>query len=70
MQGDKFEEILSREQAFLTKKAPHTKYKIQYVSEYAKTWAYIASEFTLTILILLIVCAMRGFIGMVTFVLQ
>lgn len=46
MQGDKFEEILSREQAFLTKKAPHTKYKIQYVSEYAKTWAYIASEFT------------------------
>lgn len=34
MQNTKLDEILSREKAYLTNKALHTKYKIQYVSEY------------------------------------
>lgn len=43
MQNDKFNVILSKEQKYLTNKALHTKYKIQYVTEYAKNWVYVAS---------------------------
>lgn len=44
LQNNKFEKIILKEDAFLTKKAIHTKYKIQYVSEYAKNWAYVSSN--------------------------
>jgi len=43
MQNTKLDEILSKEESYLTNKALHTKYKIQYVSEYAKNWVYVAS---------------------------
>ena len=36
MQNTKLDEILSKEESYLTKKTLHTKYKIQYVREYAK----------------------------------
>ncbi len=44
MENTKFDDMLSKEKTYLTDKAVHTKYKIQYVSEYAKIWAYVASE--------------------------
>lgn len=42
MQNTKLDEILFKEESYLTNKALHTKYKIQYVSEYAKNWVYVA----------------------------
>lgn len=43
MQNPKLNELIIRDKAYLTDKALHTKYKIQYVSEYAKNWVYVAS---------------------------
>lgn len=40
----KVEEILSKEKAYLTDKAIHTRYKIQYVREYVNNWVRVASE--------------------------
>lgn len=44
MESKRLEEILSNEKVYLTNKAIHTKYKIQYVCEYAKNWMYVASS--------------------------
>ena len=44
MENLKIDEIKNREMIYLTNKAIHTKYKIQYVSEYAKNWVYVASS--------------------------
>lgn len=44
MLNPKLNEIIIREKEYLTDKSLHTKYKIQYVSEYSKNWVYVASS--------------------------
>ena len=38
-----FDDLIKKEKQYLTKKKPHTKYKIEYVSKYVEKWCYISS---------------------------